>query len=194
MDQSWLSAEGDLDFFDAKGIVETLLGHLHVEAGFEPAVDQILLQGRTAVVRANGQDIGIVGELHPRAAAAFDISRQPVTLFEIDIERLLPLVGKSVTYRPLAKFPEIVRDLAVVVDWGVPARRVQDIIRGFPLVSQVYVFDVYTGKQVPQGKKSLAFSIRYQSPERTLTDEEVDKTQHKIIEKLSRELGAIIRS
>ncbi len=194
LDQSWLSAEGDLDFFDAKGIVETLLGHLHVEAGFEPAVDQVLLQGRTALVRANGQTIGILGEMHPRVVAAFDISRQPVTLFEIDLESLLPLIGKAVTYRPLARFPEIVRDLAVVVDWGVPARRVQDIIRGFALVSQVYVFDMYTGKQVPQGKKSLAFSIRYQSPERTLTDEEVDKTQQKIIEKLSRELGATIRS
>jgi phenylalanyl-tRNA synthetase beta chain len=86
-----------------------------------------------------------------------------------------------------------VRDIALIVDTGVTHRQVADIIKGFSLVKEVAVFDVYSGKQVPAGKKSLAYRIDYQSPSHTLTDEEVNKVQERILKKLSQELGATLR-
>ncbi len=193
-DKSWLSEDETLDFYDAKGVLEILFSRLHAEVLFEKATDPVMMPGRTAAILAGGKRIGTFGEVHPRTAASFDIAPGPVALFEVNLEELLSTVNREIRYTPLPKFPEILRDLALVVDWKVEAQDVQDIIRSFPLVSQVRVFDVYTGKQVPDGKKSLAFSVHYQSHERTLTDQEVDKTQQKIIERLGRELGATLRS
>jgi phenylalanyl-tRNA synthetase beta chain len=193
-DRSWLSGEDTLDFFDAKGVLETILRRLQVKASFEPAEDQILVPGRTAEVIVNGQRIGALGEVHPRTAALFDISSQPVNLFEIDLKKLLPFAGAVTRYQPSPRFPGIVRDIALVVDAGLVAGKVQDIIQSFSLVSQVALFDVYSGEQVPKDKKSLAFSIRYQSLQRTLTDEEVNSTQREIIERLQREFSATLRS
>jgi len=137
--------------------------------------------------------VGTLGELHPRVAERCDISSRPVYLFEIDLERLLPATMAPLKYRPIPKFPITLRDIAVVVNAEMPSKRVQDIIEGSPLVSRVTLFDVYTGKQVPAGKKSLAFRILYQSPSRTLTDEEVNRAQQEIVSRLSRELGATLR-
>lgn len=192
--RSWLSGEDMLDFFDAKGVLETVFSRLQVTASFEPVEDPNLVPGRTAEIIVNGQKVGVLGEVHPITAGAFDISSQPVSLFEVDLEKLLSFAGAELTYQPIPRFPGIVRDLALVVDAGLAASRVQGIIQSFPLVSQVTLFDVYRGDQVPRGKKSLAFSIRYQSLQRTLTDEEVDSTQQEIIERLQRELGATLRS
>jgi len=194
LDRSWLSGEETLDFFDAKGIVETVFNRLHVEASFQPAEAQGLIPGRTAAVIVDGQQLGVLGEVHPKTAALFDISTEPVVLFEIDLEKLLPFAGAVPRYQPLPRLPAIDRDLALVVDADIAANQIQAIIRSFPLVSEVTLFDVYSGKQVPEGKKSLAFSVRYRSPQRTLTDEEVDRTQQKILEHLEREFGATLRS
>ena len=193
-DRSWHSGGDTLDFFDAKGILETVFNRLRIEASFEPAEDQTLLPGRTAAVIVNRQLVGVLGEVHPKTAALFDISSQPVMLFEVDLSKLLPFFGAIPTYQPIPRFSGIARDIALVLDTDLVTSKVQDIIQSFPLVSQVSLFDVYTGDQVPEGKKSLAFSIRYQSPERTLTDEEVDHTQQEIIERLQRELGATLRA
>ncbi len=193
-DRSWLSGEDKLGFFDAKGILETLFSRLRVEVSFVPAEDPNLIPGRTAAVAAAGQKLGVLGEVHPRTAALFDISSQPVIFFEVDLVKLLPLTEGVLRYQPIPRYPEIARDLALVVDADIAASKVQGIIQSFPLVSQVTLFDVYSGDKVPQGKKSLAFSIRFQSLERTLTDEEVNRTQQKIIERLQQELGATLRS
>ena len=193
-DHSWLSEEDTLDFFDAKGVLETLFSRLRADASFKPVEDQNLAPGRTAEVIVDGQKVGVLGEVHPRTAALFDISSQPVILFEVDLEKLLSLAGAELRYQPIPRFPEIARDLALVVDADIAASKLQDIIRSFSLVSQVTLFDVYSGDKVPKGKKSLAFSVRYQSPQRTLTDEEVNRTQQEIIERLQRESGATLRS
>ena len=97
------------------------------------------------------------------------------------------------TFKSISRFPSIDRDVTLLADIDLPAKRIEDIIRGFSLVSQISLFDVYQGEQVFQGKKSLAFSVRYQSPERTLTDKEVDKVQGKILTKLESDLGVILR-
>jgi phenylalanyl-tRNA synthetase beta chain len=191
---SWLSGEATLGFFDAKGVLETLFNRLRIAASFKPVEDQNLVPGRTAEATVDGQKVGVLGEVHPRTATLFDISSQPVILFETDLEKLLSLSGVELRYQPIPRFPEIARDLALVVDADIAANKLQDIIQSFSMVSQVTLFDVYSGDKVTKGKKSLAFSIRYQSPERTLTDEEVNHAQQEIIERLQRELGATIRA
>ncbi|MBE0480619.1 MAG: phenylalanine--tRNA ligase subunit beta [Dehalococcoidia bacterium] len=190
---SWVSASENMDFFDAKGVLETIFDRLRIRAAFEPGEDSILLPGRTAAISAGGDNIGVIGELHPKTAALFDISVQPVILFELDMQRLLPLTGQTAKYQPVPRFPAISRDLALVVDAGVAAGKVQEAIATFPLVSEVRLFDIYSGDQVPAGKKSLAFSIRYQSLERTLTDAEVDNTQKRIVERARSEFSATLR-
>jgi phenylalanyl-tRNA synthetase beta chain len=190
---SWLKGEGMLDFFDAKGIMETLFFRLGVEVCFEPAVDPILLPGMTAKITLGDATLGLVGDLHPKAAQGFDISAQSVSLFEVDLGELLPFTAQALRYHPIPRFPGVVRDIALIVDVELPAKEVLDIIQGFPLVSRVVLFDVYYGEQVPKGRKSLAFSIRYQSPSRTLTDEEVDAAQGELLHRLKQELGATLR-
>jgi phenylalanyl-tRNA synthetase beta chain len=194
LERSWLAGEDTLDFFDAKGILETVLNRLKVKVSFQPAEDQILLAGKTAEVIVGGERIGVVGEVHPKTAALFDISTQPIILFEIDLVKLLSSTSAVYRYRPIPRFPGNTRDIALIVDNSLAASRVQEVIESFPLVDQVTLFDVYSGEQVPPGKKSLAFSIRYQSRERTLTDEEVNKAHQQIIDRLQRDFGAILRS
>jgi phenylalanyl-tRNA synthetase beta chain len=192
-DRSWHGESDMLDFFDAKGILETLFQHLGIEAVFEPTDDPTFSPGSRATIMIEGENVGTFGELHPRIAEYFSISIHPISLFEIDVQRLLPATTAPRQYRPIPRFPITLRDIAVVVDAKTPAKSVQDIIEGSPLVTRVTLFDVYTGKQVSHGKKSLAFRIEYQSPSRTLTDEEVNRDQHKTFDRLSKELNATLR-
>lgn len=184
---------GEMDFFQAKGVVETLLGHLGLEGRFEPAEDEILLHGRCAAVMVGGERVGLVGEVHPDVLGAFDIVAPVVGLFEIEVEKLVPLVERLRTYRPIPRFPSTDRDLALVVNADVPAQKVLDVICSFREIGEARLFDVYQGKQVPPGKKSLAFALRYQAMDRTLTDTDVDRVQERILARLAREVGAELR-
>ncbi len=191
--KSWLNDNSSLDFSHAKGILETLFAHLEIKATFEAAEDKLMLRGRTASILIEGKPAGIVGEIHPDVVARFDISSEPVCLFEIEIEKLAPLAERLQPFKSIPRYPSTDRDMALIVDAGLTAQKIQDIIRSFPQVSDATLFDVYQGKQIPEGKKSLAFALRYQSLERTLTDEEVDKVQQKILTRLEREVGAVLR-
>ena len=97
-------------------------------------------------------------------------------------------------FQPIPRFPAVVRDIALVVESTVAHRRIEDIIKSFPLVYQVALFDVYAGEQVPPGKKSLAYRITFQSLTHTLTDKEADDIQQQILDRLTRELGATLRN
>ena len=125
-------------------------------------------------------------------ADAFEIEGT-VCLFEISIKALLPCVTREKMYKPIPRFPSIVRDLALVVDADVTNQQILDVIKGFKLISEVILFDVYAGKQVAEGKKSLAYRLVYQSPDQTLTDETVNKVQEQVLAKLTKELGATLR-
>ncbi len=192
-EESWRGGDEALDFFDAKGIVVGLLRHLGVEASFEPGGDESLHPTKQAAIAIDNNRLGVIGELHPKVLDAFEISGN-VYLFEINLTALLPFTIGHKLFQPIPRFPAIVRDIALVVDSRVAHRQVQDIIGGFPLVSQVIIFDVYTGGQLPSGKKSLAYRITFQSPTHTLTDEEVNKVQQQILDKLSKQLGATLRT
>ena len=190
----WQGEEGELDFFDAKGVLERLLGSLGVTAAYTPAQGPLLHPARTAEVTVVGQRIGLLAELHPKSLRLFDLLDQSVAYFEIDLELLLPLLPEVPhRYTSIPRFPELIRDMALVMDQGVPAQRVVEIVQAVPLVQRAILFDVYSGEQVPPGKKSLAFRVVYQSPGRTLTSEEAEKTQERLLDRLRKELGATLR-
>ena len=192
-ERSWHEQSKTMDFFDAKGVIETLLERLGIEAEYTALTDSTLVPARQAAITVDKQSIGILGEVHPRIAEQYDIAAQTVCLFEIDMEKLLAVTSTEKKFKALPRFPAVLRDIAIILDVETPSQKVIDIIGKSPLAARVTLFDVYTGKQVPQGKKSLALSISYQSPDRTLTDEEVDKAQGKILERLTKELGATLR-
>ena len=184
--------ERTLDFFDAKGMLDAAMTALGVTLDYEADHEFGFLPGRLARLSAGGEPVGLIGELHPETLDAFDVA-QPVTLFEIDVARLLPHVPERVEARPVSRFPAVEQDLALVLDEDVPASAVQAVIEGSGLVASSRVFDVYRGDQLPAGKKSIAFAIRYQVPNRTLTGEDANREQAKIVKRLAREFGAELR-
>jgi len=191
--ERWWQGDGDaIDFFDAKGVAEGLLKQIGVTARFVPSTDPSLHPVFQAAVTVDGKKVGVVGELHPAVAGHFELPGS-VYMIELDLPALVPHVGHG-TYRPVPKFPPTVRDIALVVDIAVPNQKIVDIISAVSLVTSVALFDVYVGEQVPAGKKSLAYRITYQSPGRTLTDEEVNKVQQQILKRLASETGASLRA
>ena len=114
-------------------------------------------------------------------------------MFELDLEALLPHAAAIVHYESLSQYPTVEEDLALIVDADITAARIRAIIESFPLVRSASVFDVYTGPPVPSGRKSLAFSVSYQSPSDTLTDAEVARQRERIVARLRAELGAELR-
>ena len=189
---SWQADKELLDFFDARGVVENLLNQLELKASFNIGDDEILFPGRGADIVVEDDKVGIVGEVHPRVAQAFELS-DTICLIEIDLEKLLTRITGIKEYQPIPRFPSVTRDIALVVDEQVSYRTVENIVQSFPLVTQTTLFDLYRGKQIPDGKKSFAMRIIYQSPSHTLTDEEVDQTQEQMLGRLHQELGANLR-
>lgn len=189
----WKGETEPLDFFDAKGIIENLFCQLGVAAAFEESHDDGLYPGRRAAIMVSGREMGVIGEVHPQVAEAFEL-RGTAYLVEVDLVGLLPYIEAAPAFHPLPRFPSTLRDLALVMDYQVPAARVQGIITAHPLVASAVLFDVFTGGKLPPGKKSLAYRITYRSPGHTLTDEEVNRAQQQILEQLSRDLGAILRA
>ncbi|MGQ9546451.1 MAG: phenylalanine--tRNA ligase subunit beta [Dehalococcoidia bacterium] len=190
---SWQADRSPLDFFDAKGVVESLLNRLGLEASFENSEDQALFPGRGANIIVQDDRLGTLGELHPEVAQAFELSGFAY-LIEIDLNRLLTKVIGTKGYQSIPRFPSVYRDIALTVDEQVSYGRVEDIVQSFPLVVKATLFDVYRGEQIPRGKKSFAIRIVYQSPSHTLTDEEVDQTQEQMLAKLHDEVGATLRA
>jgi phenylalanyl-tRNA synthetase beta chain len=193
----WLATGGpDLDFFDLKGVVEALLERLHVsEAVYGPVEHPTFQPGRTAQLQVNGAVIGTLGELHPAVKDAFDLPEQRVAAAELDLEALLAQVPAAWFVEPISTYPAVLQDLAVVVDEGVPAAVVQSLIAetgGF-LLREVNLFDVYRGEPIPAGKKSLAYALSFQAPDKTLSDRIVAKQVQRIVGQLKRELGVELR-
>jgi phenylalanyl-tRNA synthetase beta chain len=189
---SWQADKESLDFFDAKGVVEDLLDHLGLKARFDIADDETLFPGRRASVIIEDERVGVVGDVHPKVTQAFELSNT-ICLIEADLEKLLARIRETKEYRPIPRFPSVTRDIALVIDEQVSYRTVENIIQSFPLVTEVTLFDLYRGKQIPEGKKSFAIRIVYQSSSHTLTDEEVDQTQEQMLARLHQDLGASLR-
>ena len=191
-----------LDFFDLKGVVETLLTRLGVEGGmYRPIEHPTFQRGRTAEIlltvegQASEIKLGILGEIDPTVREAFDLPAQRVALAELHLRPLIERFGRARRLRPISPFPAVKEDLAIVVDEAVPAEQVEAIIRdaGGRLLQEVKLFDVYMGMPIPAGRKSLAYALTYQAPDRTLTDEEVTHVRERIIRRLEQAVGAQLR-
>ncbi|MDD5312925.1 MAG: phenylalanine--tRNA ligase subunit beta [Dehalococcoidia bacterium] len=193
-DAYWAGKAEMADFYSAKGAVEALLSRMGLQAVFQAGEDVTISPGKCAHIIVDGEKLGVIGEVHPRVRAGFDI-QSPAFLFEIDMDKLKALCGgKQLIFKAVTKFPSTERDIALLIDIQVTYEKVAGIISGFPLVVGVRLFDLYAGEQIPAGKKSLAFRITYQAEDHTLTDEEVEAVQQKIVEKLAADFGAGLRS
>ena len=190
----WMSDGNALDFYDAKGVVERLLEDLGISASYEGGQDPVLHPARSATIGAGNTVLGRIGELHPGVAESFGLSDTPVALFELDVERILEaLPERGRRYEAVGRFPSAIRDVSVLVDAGVPADRVQATIARHPLVAGVVLFDVYSGENVAPGKRSLAYHVHFQAPDRTLTSEEVARALKRVVGSLAREVGGELR-
>ena len=194
---SWLaenSSNGGMDFYDAKGIVEWLLGRLGISATWEPGEHTVYQPGRSAVVKSAGATLGYVGEIHPSIRERFDLDPGAVAGFELDLQALLDAQPESERrFESLPRFPAATRDLALVVPADVPAGRVTELIMRNRLVQRAELFDIYSGDNLAPGTKSLAFHVHLQAADRTLTNEEVARSMDGMLRNLEREVGASLR-
>lgn len=184
-----------VDFYDARGVVEALLDAIGVRATFSASEHRGLLPGHTASISLSGQAAGVIARVHPAAAALYDVD-EPVYLVELDLEALVPALPERPDYAPPSRFPEVRQDIAVLVDAALPASRVLDLVRAHRakgLALSAAIFDDYRGPGIPEGRKSLAISLRYQAADRTLSDEEVSRVQDALLKRLEKELGATLR-
>ncbi|MDP3064923.1 MAG: phenylalanine--tRNA ligase subunit beta, partial [Chloroflexota bacterium] len=200
---SWRGATRRMDFFDAKGLVSTLLGALHIRPTFKPTADASFHPGRCAQALALGSDrglaegiaLGLVGEVHPDVLERFDIAARPVAMVELDVASLLKAQpSEAARFVPLPRFPEAQRDISLLVGLDVTSEQVEDAIRSHKLVVWVELFDVYAGEKLAAGVRSLAYHIHFQSAQRTLTAEEVNKAFQEIATALERRFGATLRA
>ncbi|HEY7699758.1 MAG TPA: phenylalanine--tRNA ligase subunit beta, partial [Vicinamibacteria bacterium] len=185
------TSEG-VDFFDAKAYVQQTFDRSGVEVSYGASEEYGLLAGRSAELRVGEGTVGILGQVHPKTAETFGLT-DDLYLFEVRLEDLLPHVRVVPHYRALAKFPAVVEDIAVIVSRETAASSLVEEILEHPLASSARVFDEYQGEPIPEGKKSLALSIAYQAPDRTLTDADVKKAREKIVARLAAKFGAELR-
>ena len=183
------------DFFTLKGIVETLLTALSVEDLSVEADSTIPYYhpGRCAKLYSGETYLGTIGEIHPAVADNYGIGTR-VYVARLDCKTLFAVRSGDKAYRPLPKFPATTRDLALLCDDDLPVQSIEKAIRAGAgkLLEKTELFDIYKGKQIPEGKKSVAYNITMRSADRTLTDEDVEKAMNKILKNLS-DLGATIR-
>lgn len=193
-ERHWSGGEQALGLYDIKGILESVLDHFGAAYALEEAETGTFLPGQCGRVTVDGQVLGWFGEARTAILRAYDIE-QPVYLMELNLDPLLMQAAPVAQFKPIPGFPPSRRDMAVLVDVAVAAGSLCAAAceTGGKILKSVDVFDVYTGKQVPQGKKSVALSLVFQSEERTLTDEDTQKTWERILRKLQTDFGAELR-
>jgi len=186
-----------VDFADLKGVLGLMFAELHLDrVRWEPIGTEAayLHPGKSARIEIGGVACGYVGAVHPNAIAERHLDSEP-WVAELDLMRVVQYCPRRVIFRPLPRFPAVSRDIAVVVDDEFPAQRVIDAVEEVaePLVEDVRVFDQYTGAPIPSGKKSLAYTIAYRAPNRTLTDDEVNAMHEQLVARLVRDLPLEVR-
>lgn len=193
-ESSWQGKAPDNDFYRLKGILETLLAALRVKGEFVAAALPTYHPGRQAALSVAGEEVATLGELHPAVAEAFGLSGRVYAL-ELNLERLIPQINLAPRYRPWPRFPGVERDLAFLVPADTPAKSVTAVLEeaGGPVLSEIKLFDLYSGEQVPPGYKSLAYSFVFRAPDHTLTEEEIEPVLAAIIKAAEEQLGARVR-
>ncbi|MFZ3101678.1 MAG: phenylalanine--tRNA ligase subunit beta [Desulfitobacteriaceae bacterium] len=187
----WLNPVINYDFYYVKGIVEEIAREFGLVFSYEvPHQQNLLHPGRAAEIYLGQVWVGYIGELHPSKGKDRDLERAVV--FELDLAQIMNKLNITLLVQSIPRFPAVQRDLAVVVALNIPAAAVMEKIRilGGELLQQVDIFDVYTGKPIPENRQSLAFTLRYQSLERTLTDDEVNSLNSLILTGIQQEFAA----
>ena len=183
-------------FFAAKGAIVELCAHLGIKSfSFEPlSTSPYLHPGRAATITINGRFAGTIGYIHPRVAEQFECPNS-VVLFELDADLLLNAATSKRTSTPLPRYPGIARDLAVIMDKDIPVGKIEKILKrkGGKYLESYELFDVYTGKQIGENQKSVAYSLLFRSPNGTLKDSDIQGPFGEILETLEKELGAQLR-
>lgn len=193
----WSGAKRAVDFSDIKGVVEQLAALASVDVTFAEIRPAFLVEGRAAEIRVNGRAVGVMGQLSPAIAESRALAREDeIYVAEIDLDAVTaasPLETRRA--EPLPRHPFVVRDVSILVADTLSAETVRGTIRTAApdTLIQVREFDRYQGKGIPDGKVSLSYRLTFQSPERTLTDEEVQAAMQRIIEALTRDLQAVQR-
>jgi phenylalanyl-tRNA synthetase beta chain len=190
MPEQWAQAAREIDFFDIKAEVDALTQN---RAEYVPAQHPALHPGQAARVMLAGKAIGWLGKLHPKWQQQYELPRGAI-LFELDAE---PLLSRALPqYQELPKFPPVRRDIAVIVDEKVPVQAILDTVRNakISLLHSVAPFDLYKGKGIAEGKKSLAFLVLMQDTQKTLTDAEADEVVARVLDLMARQHGAELRT
>ncbi|RKD27292.1 phenylalanyl-tRNA synthetase beta subunit [Caminicella sporogenes DSM 14501] len=186
----------DVDFFDLKGAVCTIFERLGIkDYEFIPEKNHLTFHpGRCATIVYGNHILGNLGEIHPDVIENYGIDNR-IYVADIDFDMILGLTRLDRVYKPLPKYPSTSRDMALVVKEEVYAKDIEDIIRenGGKILEKYRLFDVYRGKQIPDGYKSMAYSLTFRALDRTLTDEEVNKVYDKILKELMEKLNAKLR-
>ena len=194
-DLSWTSGKDSVDFYDMKGVVEGLLAKMQLtDYELVPNEQVYMHPGKSCAVRAGGKVVGYFGCLHPTAAANFDVPEETYVL-ELELAPLAESALRVPQYVHLAKFPGTSRDIAVVVPKEVTVKELEGVLRANAgeLLKGIRVFDVYTGKQVAEGCKSVAFNLTFQAEDRTLTDGEIDPIIKNLVAKVAEAYEAQLR-
>ena len=191
----WQKGADVVDFFTLKNVVETALWELGApRVNFRQATRAPFHPGRCAVLSIDSQDVGVMGEVHPDTSTRYELTQRAyIAILEFDaLTRHIDLLKP---YSPLPRFPAIERDLALVLAHDVPAAHIENTLKnnGGELLQSAQVFDIYKGAPIPDGEKSVSVALRFQSNERTLTDEEVEAAMNNLRQAAARELGANMR-
>ncbi len=183
-----------VNFYVIKGVVEELLDYLGYANRYSFIVDESKLPnelhpGQSALISVNNDVIGIIGRMHP------SIDKEEVYVFEIDLDKLLDKKVSKMKYKEISKYPNVKKDLALVVDKKVTSQELAVLIKkaGGSSLENIEVFDVYEGKGIEDNKKSIAYSLTFERPDRTLTDEEINELLEKIIDFTNKKIGAELR-
>jgi phenylalanyl-tRNA synthetase beta chain len=198
--RAWFTGGRDrVDVYDAKGMAELALhaaGLTDAETRVWPAEEApaYLEPGRAARLVRGALELGWFGEVAPAAREAFDLPG-PVFVAELSVTTLAGLPAPAAKFEPLPRFPAVQRDLAIVVADDISAGEIEAAIRALrlDLLTRITLFDVYTGGQVGGGRRSLAWSLTFQAPDRTLTDAEVNRLHERIVAEIARRFRAEVR-
>jgi len=184
------------DFFALKGVVENILDILHVkgERTWTAAGADFFHPGRKATLTLDGEEVGQLGELHPRVSAAFELQGRAVAA-ELSLDVMLAHAYDDIRFKPLPKYPPLERDLAVILPKSAPSAHVQKAIcqAGGQYLESALLFDVYEGAQIGAENKSLAYALRFRSADGTLTDQDIAEDLSNILAALKEQFGAELR-
>jgi phenylalanyl-tRNA synthetase beta chain len=190
----WKSRGKEYDFYDLKGVLETLTTHLHLKLRTYPDSRSFMVPEKSVRVEVNNEALGCLGQMAPEQGSVGDLGQNTFAL-EIDLGALEKSASSSRQFQPIPKFPETYRDISILVDRSVTSQTAEDLIlkAGSPLIQKVQLYDHFEGKKIQADKKSLTFALSFQSTDRTLSDEEVNPLFEKIVQTLKSELGASLR-